>query len=93
VVNGKVCHAETNVWLIREFRAGWILECEPLPPVRVPGGRLRDPRLTVGALGSEPGLQRPGVMAWQGLHQMRCARYDSADWLLQRASQKTKITA
>jgi hypothetical protein len=25
-VNGEVCHAETNVRLIRQFRVGWILE-------------------------------------------------------------------
>jgi hypothetical protein len=25
-VNGKVCHAETNVRLVRQFRAGWVLK-------------------------------------------------------------------
>jgi hypothetical protein len=34
-VNGKVCHTETNVRLIRQFRVGWILEW------RAPAGRVR----------------------------------------------------
>jgi hypothetical protein len=31
-VNGKVCHAETNVRLVGQFRMGWALECRARAP-------------------------------------------------------------
>src|SRR5260370_40299760 len=44
--NGKVCHAETNVRLVRQFLGGWILEWGAPAAGSSPrrSGRLRDPR-------------------------------------------------
>src|SRR5262249_36254581 len=34
-VNGKVCHAETNVRLVGRFRVGWVLEWRARAPSNI----------------------------------------------------------